>query len=256
MVNRKVRGLVVCGVVAMLLATPAKSEACGFLDGLFGWCGTARTTYMAPYAAPVAAPAVCNPCAAQTCCYMPQTCYRTVYQRVPVTTCQAATYCNFWTGCPVTTYRPVTTWTYRARLVPYTTYRLVYSNPCVPCVSYGACDPCAGICTPATTIPSACGPAGCGAVSTPVVPYSGPSGSTTAPSGSTVPKTYQENSQPAEGGGLKPIPSTNLNSTPVPKLIDPDNRTASRQLLQATHYRLISSPAKVVSSSGWRASSD
>ena len=93
MANQTVRVVVTVAVVAALwLAMPVESQACEFLERLFGCnCGAAKTTYVPAYVAPASyAPASapsCAPCAAQTCQYVPQTCYRTVYQPVPVTTC-------------------------------------------------------------------------------------------------------------------------------------------------------------------------
>jgi hypothetical protein len=65
---------------------------------------------------------------AQTCYYVPQTSYRTIYELVPVTIYQPVLRYDFLTGWPVTTYRPVTVWTRQARMAPYTTYRIVYGG--------------------------------------------------------------------------------------------------------------------------------
>ncbi len=92
-----------------------------------------------------------------TCCaYVPQTCYRTVYSPVPVTTCQAVRTCDPCTGCPVTTFRPITTYAYRPVLVPYTTYRVVCSSPCNSCCAAPACGSCCA--APACGTCSTCGP--------------------------------------------------------------------------------------------------
>ena len=72
----------------------------------------------------------------QTVQYVPQTYYRAAYVAVPVTAYQPVVAADPCTGCAVTTYRPVTAVTYQTRLVPYTSYRMVYANPCTPCASY------------------------------------------------------------------------------------------------------------------------
>ena len=48
---------------AILLALPAPSLACCGLDGWFSGCGTAHSTYLLPYTAPVYAAPVAAPCA-------------------------------------------------------------------------------------------------------------------------------------------------------------------------------------------------
>ena len=272
-------------VAALWLAMPVESRACEFLERLFGCnCGSAKTTYVPAYVAPASyAPAYapsCAPCAAQTCQYVPQTCYRTVYQAVPVTTCQATTCCDPCTGCPVTAYYPMTTWTYQARLIPYTTYRIVYSNPCSPCASYayspsvscgptgyissGApCSSCVGGTTTAGAVPytSAGGPTG-GTTSPGLSPGSG---NTQAPGNGGTRRTYQSERKPA--GDLEPVPDpatehqNRLNSTPAgPTLIDSQDRTAFRTTRSTAEFRLSSSAAPLVpveqpalNDGGWRA---
>jgi hypothetical protein len=137
MVLRQLRAMAVaCGFGVILFGMPAESKACHLFDCLFGSCCGARTTYSPPYvAAPMYAPAPavgCGSCCApQTCCYAPPVTYRAFY-------------------------RPA--WTYQANLVPYASYRVVYSNPCTtgcaPCMT--GCAPCASGCSP-------CGAGGCGA---------------------------------------------------------------------------------------------
>ena len=255
-----------CGAASVLLAVPAESRACRCLDSLFG-CGAARTTYRAPFFAPayapVAAPA-CTSCAPRSCSYVPQTCYRTVYRRVPVTTCRATTCCDPCTGCPVTTYRPVTTWASRPQLVPYTTYRVVYSRAYSPCVGYGLCGtrggPCVGgacgvgAMSPGTSGCSSCAPAPVTIPSSPA-PATSQQGSAIAPQ----PQTFRENSQPQPQGTLKPIPQpeTKLNSTPTPNLIDPNNRTTLQPFQATARYRVVATPRRMpatTTNTGWRAS--
>ena len=271
MLYSRARGVMLaCGAASMLLAVPAESHACRCLDGLFG-CGWGRTTYRAPFYAPaaygpVAAPAYSG-CATQSCSYVPQTCYRTVYRCVPATTCRAMTSCDPCTGCPVTTYRPVTTWAYRPQLVPYTTYRVVYSRAYNPCVSYGVrgtCNPCVGgACGVGATSAGASSCPSCAPAAAPVTTPSSPApatsqqGSTFAPQ----PQAFQENSQPQPQKTLKPIPQpeTKLNSTPTPNLIDPNNRTTLQPFQATARYRVVATPRRLpatISDTGWRASRD
>jgi hypothetical protein len=163
-------------VAAAFLAQPAESQA------IFHWfsncCGgnTTPTYSAAPAygAAPAYQAAAADPCCAppqvsQTVNYLPQTCYRTQYVTVPVTTYRPVTGRDPCTGCPVTCMRPATTYVQQARLVPYTTYRAVLSNPCCGAatvgytarysagVSYGAaasCGGCSGAAAPITYAPA------------------------------------------------------------------------------------------------------
>jgi len=258
---RNMRGAVAaCGATVLLLAVPAQSSACGWLDCLFGgWCGArSQTTYRVPV--------YTSPSAPQTCRYVPQTCYRTVCQQVPVTTFQPLTGCDPCTGCPVTTYRPVTTWTYQARLIPYTTYRPVYSN---------ACDPCGGFATYAP-VGSCIGCASETAVAEPSGYESGPAGSsmepqpepaTSAPALETTPpaRTFEESKPAGESPKeLQSVPNTNLNSVPVqPQLSDPRGRVTSLPIRQAAYYPRVDLPPKPlltrhtpIDDGGWRAVSD
>jgi len=265
--NRKLtRGFVAAAAVAaVLLAAPAESRACGFLDCLFGWCQP-QTTYYAP------APAVAPACPTQTCGYVPQTTFRAVYRVAPVTTYRISTFRNPLTGGAVTTYRPVTRFGRQAQLVPTTAFRAVYSNPCVPAVSCNPCDPCAGgACAPAMSSP--CGPGGCGAVSAPMTQAPAPSYATEADQGGAAPQTFQQNRPTTEAEdssrddeALPPIPEANYNSMPIPRLIHPENRTTMRDSRVERLFGLISSPpettpvvpvsATQVDDGGWRASRD
>jgi len=249
MTYRRLSGaLAVCGAAMMLLVLPAQSRACG-LFGCFGGSGN-QTAYRAAYApaysvayAPAYsvayAPAACP---TQTCNYVPQTSYRTVYRNVPVTTYRALTGCDPCTGCAVTTYRPVTTWACQPALVPYTTYRLVCSNPCDPCgyggysgVSYGV---------PAASCPS-CAP---GTISTPLEPYAEPADSQPMINGVPQPQTFQENDNPAEyqEKPIQAVPSrTGAPTKSSPTIIEPQTqgRTAWQPARPATYYRPVALPA-------------
>lgn len=123
---RKLRSATaVATAAATLFAAPANSHA------IFDWlgCKCGKPAPMAApviEAAPVAAPTVVN--------YVPQTCYRTQYVTVPVTTYRPAMGCDPCTGFPVTTMRPAISYVQQARLVPYTTYRAVLTSPVSPCM--------------------------------------------------------------------------------------------------------------------------
>lgn len=136
---RKLRGAItVATAAATLFAAPAPSHA------IFDWLGCKCGAKPAPLAAPVVeAPVVTQ----TTVNYVPQTCYRTQYVTVPVTTYRPATGCDPCTGFPVTTMRPAICYVQQARLVPYTTYRAVLTStgsPCAPVYGAAAYAPAAG----------------------------------------------------------------------------------------------------------------
>lgn len=132
MYSKTMRVGLMAATVASFLAFPAESHA------IFHWlrrclCNDTTPTFgAAPLAS--AAPAAVDPCAppqvTQTVNYVPQTCYRTQYVNVPVTTYRPVAGRDPCTGCPVTTLRPSTTVVRQAQLVPYTTYRRVLTNTC------------------------------------------------------------------------------------------------------------------------------
>jgi len=284
MLTSKLRCVVLtCALAIAMLAVPARSDACGLFSALFG--SRYDTVQTACY--PSCGPTACTSCyTPQTCNYVPQTCYRTVVRRVPVTTCRVTTRTSWLTGCPVTTYRPVTVWVQQASLVPYTTYRMVYSNPCGPAAG---CDPCS---TYGSCVGGGCGVgtysagpvsdgSSCGSCAPSAPPISGAttySGSVSAATDyssaaplttESQPQTVQEDAQPQtfkEGvgtqsrGALKPIPlpETKLNSTPVPNLIDPHSRTTLLPIRRASHFSLnnTSMPVSASRNDGWRAASD
>jgi hypothetical protein len=219
--NRRLHGvLMTCGIVAMVLSVPAISNACCFLDRLFG-CG--RPTYCAPAAAPACAPCApaCAPCG-QTCGYVPS--YQTYYRPVPVVTYRPVTACDPCSGCCTTSYMPSRAWGYQACLLPTTTYRVAYS----PCAT--TCAPCGGY-TGCATGCSPCGTGGCGVAtygastgcSSCSVPTAGPmapvpsAADMSAPAmgtpGTVVPGTTTAPSGPTyEGGAPGPAPKV----TPAP----------------------------------------
>ncbi len=180
-------------MVAVLLA-PCVCQA-GLFDCLSGSSSTAAPlTYAPPYQAqrvaymPTCDP--CNPCAAPQVNYVPETKYRWKYSRIERTEYQPVASADPCTGCPVTSYRPVTKksllpWLHREA---YTTYKAVPYGGFAP-VSYmqptyqsGCCDPCSSC----TSCDSACG-----------VPSLTSGGCSTCATGSTT--TYSESS-PSDPG--------------------------------------------------------
>jgi hypothetical protein len=228
--------VVACVLAAMMLAAPTEGRAaCALLDWLSGG-SNAKTTYAPPYAAPVAyvpaaaATSGCAPCT-QTVQYVPQTSYRAAYVAVPVTAYQPVVTADPCTGCAVTTYRPVAAVTYQTRLVPYTSYRMVYANPCTPCASYSyapSYDPCT-TCGPASYARpmSSCGPCAGAPTSAPYTdqPVTGadrtPSLGPTPP-GTLTPKPDPSSSKPDTGPGRtfqndeRSAPSKSTERYPVP----------------------------------------
>lgn len=115
-----VRRLAPCLVACVFwLGNPAESNA------IFHWfsnCCSPPPAYTYGYAGPF-----CN--SGVQVNYLPTTAYRTTYVNVPVTTMRTCATVDPCTGCQVTAMRPVTTIVAQPRLVPYNTYRLVYSAP-------------------------------------------------------------------------------------------------------------------------------
>ncbi len=106
----------------------SKAEAGPLLDWLFG-----RRRCATPTCAPAPTCATCTTTCQQTCSrvvvnYVPQTCYRTEWERIPVTTYQQSTSTDPCTGCTVTCNRPCTTYNWQMKQTPYTTYRPVYTQ--------------------------------------------------------------------------------------------------------------------------------
>ncbi len=130
-----------------------------FLDWL---CGkqpneTAMTTYTPPYTGECAPAVAAAPVVVAPPPYVEYTGYRTVVQRVPVTTYRPVLTPAPYAGYAVTAYRPVVVWSNQARLVPYTTYRAAYAPATVatygPPVTYSL--PAGGVPVYAPTYPSA-----------------------------------------------------------------------------------------------------
>lgn len=214
---------------------------------------------------------VCAPVAVQAQ-YVPQTCYRQQCSYVPVTTYRPVTTFDACTGCPVTAYRPVVVYRPQVTLVPYTSYRIVYSGVgcSAPAGSYGSVlyQPSAACCGPTSTYASGV-PTDSYAPSAPssTLPYD--SGATAAPEpaqddGTGPIPTYESETQPNSSGEqrLRPIPDegsdqgapndgaegedkTQQNGTSGhPRLIDPESTTAHRPQVRPWSYSRVIWPAR------------
>ncbi|MCC6123521.1 MAG: hypothetical protein IT426_01015 [Pirellulales bacterium] len=163
--------------VSLLLVLSPAAQAGPIMEWLCG-CSpnmTSQSTYTPAYVptAVVAAPAPsCSSCAPQTTYYAPQTAYyapTVTYYAAPVTTYRpfipivprptttyyAAPGYNPYSAAPVTAYRPlvpvqpvVTT----TRLIPYTSYRMVYPTT----VAYYGVAPVYSVAPPCVTVPPPC----------------------------------------------------------------------------------------------------
>jgi hypothetical protein len=163
--------LAVAVLTAVAVFSPTACQA-GLFDCFNTSSSPAPTTYAPPYQAQRVAwmPTgdACNPCAAPQVNYVPETQYRWKYSRIERTEYQPVAACDPCSGCPTTSYRPVTKksllpWLHREA---YTTYKAVPYGGATP-VSYmqpSSCNPCATSCDPCG---SACGPCGVGSMSAP-----------------------------------------------------------------------------------------
>ena len=260
--------VIACALTVGVLSLPAEVHAGQILDCLFGCSTPAPVTYAPAYVAPTCAPS-CTSCVPRSCQYMPTTVYRALYQPTVMTAYRPVATCNTCTSYAVTTYRPVLGWSYRARLVPYTTYRPAYAVApvaagvsCNPCVSYSpcySCDPCgSGSCGAVTYGATTFGCASCAApTSQTPAPYAGGS-----EAGSAAPSTFkQETQKPAAEPDIEPIPrmDTQLNSMPAPRLPDPRDRTATRSNHTSSRVVLTASSIEsrpIKDKDGWQAASD
>lgn len=254
MFMNKLRGLMLgCGTLAVVVANPTPSHA------IFHWFKRS--------CAPAPTYAACNPCAPRVCSYVPQTCYRTQYVSVPVTSYQPSVACDPCTGGQVTTMRPVTTYAYQARMVPYTTYRMAYTSPYAanrlanyaprvayyapPAITYAApvapaaSNCCASTAAPITTAPAASTPYyGNGANVAPTLPPLG----TAAPPLGTAPPTI--NNYPSGATGIEAQQPAVVHPAPAPvdssgvKLIDPENRTTQQS--RAWNYTPVAWKSRTV----------
>ena len=266
MANLKMRRtLVVCLAAAtVLLIVPATSQGCEFLDRLmpWNWCSgsNAAATYAPAYAAQY-------PVATQTCCYVPQTSYRTVMRTVPATVYRPTTCCDPCTGCATTCYSPVTSYVRSAQLVPYTTYTPVWTTTCSPCGP--TCDPCGSACNTCTSCTTTV-TNGCSSCATPAV---------STPSSTLVPTPMQESNQPSNSGTqqptlpksspaqpykqnkpIPPVPQDEIreSSMGAPQLNGPSfDRVTARPVRQATYQTVSYKDTDITPRAdygGWRAS--
>lgn len=286
MIQSYVRSAVVCcGVIGAVLSTPAESQA---IFHWFGKCCQPQTTY-----APIQPAVNCNPCASQVAQYVPTTCYRQECVSVPVTVMQPVTSCSMaqcnpcnpcsWCPTQTTTLRPVTVMQQQVRMVPYTTYRIVYTQPS-PCATgcatampatstyYQPSTP-TMMSAPAPAMPSTGSCCGGGAApasySAPATTYSAPAmqqpaystpapslsspPATSAPATTTPPTSTYESGRPATpsttdpSAPLSPIPQSSSSSSGAtfgPSLAPPaSSRTTSAPVQRAWMVRPVSNAA-------------
>ena len=295
--------LVACGLVAALLAASAEGQGCFFGCGRSGAapvttysipyagcpspcsscpvscsaCPVACSYCPAPYSAqrvtlmPWVPRVACSPVAQacyapvmQTCQYVPQTTYRWSYSRISRTRFRPVSAVDPCTGCPTTTYLPVTRrtllpWLHRR---PEVSYRLVcsptYVSSCSPAcppsstiVSGGSCCP-----APVTTVPE-------GISGAPIVDpgYASPPATFKTEQGAS-PSTE---GTPQQRLDLRPEPDLNTSPTSMerPKLIMPSVKTAALPVRHAGYLRAIEPAASTPRATrvgldvgGWRASQD
>jgi len=259
MFGSRIRWLLAIGLFVLSAAAPTRES-----DAFFRWFR--RWWYGSAYVYPTGY----STYAAQ---YVPQTSYRQQCSYVPVTTYQPVTTVDACTGCPVTTYRPVVVYRPQVTLVPYTSYRIVYTpavSPAGTCVigapSYGTVlyQPSASCCAPGAAYAAGV-PTDSYAPPSATLPYD--SGGTQVPgSGSdTGPiPTYEEGSQPESSSEqrLRPIPDKESEdgssgdgapsdekaqqegTSGHPRLIDPDSTTAQRRAARPWSYSRIIWPAR------------
>jgi hypothetical protein len=215
----------------------------------------------------------CNTCTpvARTSYYVPQTSYRWSYSRISSTRLRPVSAVDPCTGCPTTTYVPVTRrtllpWLHRR---PQMSYRMVCSPTCAPScgpvcptscgpvcptsstiVSGGSCCP-----APATTVPGAISgvPSVDPAYGSPPPTFKTEEGA--SPSGPLMEGTQRPHSD------LRPTPTpTNPTTMERPQLIMPSVKTAAIPVRHAS-YRQVGEPTVTAASAGldvggWRASQD
>lgn len=127
MFRAKTLVLLAAVTVGQSIHAPA-ANAGPLLDWLF------RRNRNCACAPPVAPPcSTCQTTCQQTCSrmvvnYVPYTAYRTDWERVPVTTYQQSSSTDPCTGCTVTCNKPCTSYNWRMKQTPYTTYRPVYTQ--------------------------------------------------------------------------------------------------------------------------------
>ncbi len=257
------KSCVVPAAALTLIAAVFSPSACqaGLFD-CFTKPAPAPLTYAPPYQVQMPVCDPCNPCAAPQVNYVPEVKYRWKYSRIERTEYQPVAAADPCTGCPVTTFRPVTSksllpWLHREA---YTTYKAVPYGGATP-VSYmqptyqpGYCNPCATTCDP-------CDPCG-GSMAAPALGTSSGcstcvSGMTTYSDSSTDPgysgqtfssETGWQSAEPKTETRLKPTPDVETqqpNDTPtnsptsMPRMLIPQvptDRTASLNQVRTVSY--------------------
>ena len=252
------------GVMLSLLAVPSAGQAgpfdCLFPSSMvnpapspvtFGPTTVQRVSWMPV----VGNPAVCDPCGQQVR-LAPETKRRWTYSRIPKTTYKPVTTCDPCTGCPVTSYRPETTYSLLPwlRRETYTTYKPVSTplasyNPCAT----NACNPCGGgVSSGYTSGCSTCAPAATlsGTISSPgtsMQPRLDPGYTPQKTFGNEAESGHRDNypSTPGQGtdGGIQPKPDNAIpknTSTGLPELNGPRGRTAVRPIQPPARVRTVS----------------
>lgn len=198
--------LIIVAAIGSQMATASQAQAGPLMDWLLGRNRCCRPLCAAPAAAPAPC-ATCQTTCQQTCSrtvvnYVPYTAYRTDWERVPVTTYRQTTSTDPCTGCTVTCNRPCTTYSWRMKQTPYTTYRPVYSQETyqVP-VTYT---------TQVAQAPMMAAPVAAGGCATCATGYA-PTATYAAPvTGTPYPQYYQ--AAPATGV-YQPTPATGTGTT-------------------------------------------
>jgi len=254
-------------VAAAVVFSPGVCQA-GLFDCFNCFNKSEPTTYAPPYQAqytsymPTCDP--CNPCAAvPQVNYVPETRYRWRYSRIERTQYQPVAAADPCTGCPVTSYRPVTSrsllpWLHREA---YTTYRAVPYGGATP-VSYmqpaayssGCCNPCATSCNPCGTSCDPCGSTWnscgsscdpCGSASSMAAPALGSSSvssgcSTCAPSTTTYSNGSSSQTTYQGGSDWAPVQESNRQKS---LKVTPDTES---QKLEETKANTTSMPKLII----------
>lgn len=236
----RIKSLVLASaLLAGHFASAPSAEAGPLMDWIRNRC--ARTQCPPP-----AAPCMqtCQTTCMQTCQrtvvnYVPYTAYRCEWERVPVTTYRQTTTTDPCTGCTVTCNRPCTTYTWRAKQTPYTTYRPVYRTETyqVP-VTYTTQSPVTQPCNTCPT-PTAAVAAPAAAVAAPVAASGCNTCTSASPTYVTPPANQYYQQAPATGttvleqsptlgtgtteADLRPTLDTNPQNMNRPVLIDDDS---------------------------------
>lgn len=178
--------------------------------------------------------------------YAPQTCYRTAWARVPVTTYRPAIAVDPCTGCQTTVMRPCTSTVWQVQRVPYTTYRPIYSL--APTTCYSPCgNSCSGCGTATASACSSCSNCTSTTVQLPLVtpesngiPTQADVPANSAPELQLEPSASVERiPQATPATNVVPIPDTQAEQKEnrAPLLLDPNDREAFRPIRQASHTR-------------------